>query len=48
MNLDKLNLVELNVHEKLNVFGGSWLSRQWDSIKQYVVDAIVEYALTNH
>lgn len=48
MNLENLNLVELNNQEAREVEGGSWLSRQWDAAKQFVVDLLVDYALTNH
>lgn len=42
MNLDNLNLVELNLEDKMNISGGSWLSRQWDSLKQFAANTVAE------
>jgi hypothetical protein len=32
MNLEKLNLQELSMEEKVNTEGGSWLSCFWDNL----------------
>lgn len=43
MNLENSNLVELSASEKAEIIGGSWLSRQWDSVKAYFEKLAWEY-----
>lgn len=45
---ENLDTEKATNQEAREVEGGSWLSRQWDAAKQFVVDLLVDHALTNH